>query len=387
MFRSVRLTTLLSGRGALSALGAYVLTAAEAGLFAGVIVVEKHWPLVGALPFACLAVLPLLPVQAWALRRLGAGEPPAPRTSTPWREALSGLGTTLGFALSAPIALLAAVAVGAGLLAASWAGELAGSTTDLATALQARSAEVHGVEDLPRWMIVATSGLVFASLGALAIGWTAVLGRLRGHGAVAGLRDGLALAGTGRATLLVSLVGGLAVGWLPGTIANVLAASPAYLATVRGVLGEPTSLGWLDATLTTGALTDRVGMAVVVALLGPVVEELVFRGFLWSALERWLPAPIVLAATTALFALAHLDPVHTPAVVLIGLFLGWLRLTSGSLAPSILAHALNNTVGVALAWRGAGMPDGIAIALGGLTVAVAFAMTEVRRVEAEQALA
>jgi membrane protease YdiL (CAAX protease family) len=358
-------------RGAVAALGAYLLTAVEAGLLAGALVVGAGWSLVTALPFACLVALPLLPLQAWGLYRARPGAPPpTPRPSSRGREALVGLGTTLGFLVTAPAVLLVAALVAGALLAASWAGEVAGTSGDVAAALQAKGAAVHDVADLPRWVIVATGGTVFAALGALAAGWAAVLGRLRGRRWGTGVREGLALVAPTRLDLLAALTGGLAVGWLPGVIADVLAASPGYLAAVRGFLGAPTSLGWLDATLTTGSLVDRVGMALVVAVLGPVAEEVVFRGFLWGALERWLPPVVVLVLTTGLFALAHLDPVHTPAVLFVGLFLGWLRHVSGSLAPSVLCHAVNNLLGVLVAWRGASVPDATAIALGGLTVAV-----------------
>jgi hypothetical protein len=51
----------------------------------------------------------------------------------------------------------------------------------------------------------------------------------------------------------------------------------------------------------------------------------------------------------------HLDPVRLPAVLFMGVVLGWLAWRSGSLWPAVAAHAANNGLGAAMLLRG--VPD------------------------------
>ena len=91
-------------------------------------------------------------------------------------------------------------------------------------------------------------------------------------------------------------------------------------------------------------------MGVSVCLVAPVVEELVFRGWLWDALaerSRW-PGWLACAMTTVLFSAYHLDPVQSPAVLTTGAVLGVVRLRTGSVVPCIVVHAVNNSLAVAL---------------------------------------
>jgi membrane protease YdiL (CAAX protease family) len=84
-----------------------------------------------------------------------------------------------------------------------------------------------------------------------------------------------------------------------------------------------------------------------VASIGPLVEELLFRGVLLSALLRRLRTAWAVLASAVLFALVHLPELHwlwyaLPNLALLGVALAWLRLRSGSLWPAVIAHACNN---------------------------------------------
>jgi len=57
-----------------------------------------------------------------------------------------------------------------------------------------------------------------------------------------------------------------------------------------------------------------IGLAVCIA---PVVEEAVFRGFLFNALLRWLPAAAAVAVSGLVFGAAHADPVAELATALV----------------------------------------------------------------------
>jgi membrane protease YdiL (CAAX protease family) len=80
------------------------------------------------------------------------------------------------------------------------------------------------------------------------------------------------------------------------------------------------------------------------ALVAGTAEELFFRGYLQSRLvERWgRTAGIATAAT--LFGLMHMDPIHSPIALVLGLFLGWLAEHTGSVRLPVCVHILNNAV-------------------------------------------
>lgn len=106
----------------------------------------------------------------------------------------------------------------------------------------------------------------------------------------------------------------------------------------------------------------RMALVVLVVSLGPLVEELLFRGVLLSALlQRWSVATSVLL-TSSLFALVHLSGLQfhwyaVPQLFLLALLLAWLRLKSGSIWPAVVAHGSNNLLAVT-AWFVAAKPHG-----------------------------
>jgi membrane protease YdiL (CAAX protease family) len=87
-----------------------------------------------------------------------------------------------------------------------------------------------------------------------------------------------------------------------------------------------------------------------VAVLAPLFEELMFRGFLlpWlcerlesrlgAARGRWL----AVAATGLAFGVMHLQPLGLPTLTTLGIVLGFAFLRTGNLVTSILVHGLWN---------------------------------------------
>lgn len=83
-------------------------------------------------------------------------------------------------------------------------------------------------------------------------------------------------------------------------------------------------------------------------LIGPICEEIIFRGLLWGAVERlhWAEekhgriAAFVLS--TAVFAASHLEPLRTTLLLVIAIPIGLARLVTGRLLGSIVAHQVNN---------------------------------------------
>ena len=80
-------------------------------------------------------------------------------------------------------------------------------------------------------------------------------------------------------------------------------------------------------------------------LLGPFVEEMVFRGAMTgSLLAKRCNIIVVLAVPSLFFAAIHLIPELTPFYFAYGLLAGWFAVRTGSLWPSIVFHVTNNTV-------------------------------------------
>ncbi|MCY1016123.1 CPBP family intramembrane glutamic endopeptidase [Pyxidicoccus sp. MSG2] len=80
------------------------------------------------------------------------------------------------------------------------------------------------------------------------------------------------------------------------------------------------------------------------ALVAGTAEELFFRGYVQSRLvERW-GRTAGIATAASLFGLMHMDPIHGPIALVMGLFLGWLAERTGSLRLPVCVHILNNAV-------------------------------------------
>ena len=87
----------------------------------------------------------------------------------------------------------------------------------------------------------------------------------------------------------------------------------------------------------------------VMAVLAPLVEELVFRGLLYGWLESRWGSTVAFIVSSLAFAAAHYEWKHIVLVLPLGLLFGYLRRRTNSLVPSLVAHMANNGVAVAAA--------------------------------------
>lgn len=86
-----------------------------------------------------------------------------------------------------------------------------------------------------------------------------------------------------------------------------------------------------------------VAAFLVVWLVAPLAEEVVFRGVLWRGLEhlgwnRW----VVFAVTSLVFSVAHLELLRTPLLLVLSIPIGLARVFTGNLLASVVAHQVNN---------------------------------------------
>ena len=104
-------------------------------------------------------------------------------------------------------------------------------------------------------------------------------------------------------------------------------------------------------TLPPGAY--RIAFAAGAVALGPLVEELLFRGVLFRGLRRAYARTAVVLLTAFCFSAMHLDTRKFLPILLCGLVLGHLRERAGSLGPSLVGHMMFNgltTFGLLVGW-------------------------------------
>lgn len=126
-------------------------------------------------------------------------------------------------------------------------------------------------------------------------------------------------------------------------------ASYGWGAAARAFGWEPPRAGALSAAFGAGAV-GLVVAVVALTVLGPVVEELAFRGVVLEALRRQLGDRSAVVVSALLFALCHATAWTFVPLVVLGVSLGWLVLQRGSLAPAIMLHGLYNGVVIAAAY-------------------------------------
>jgi len=100
---------------------------------------------------------------------------------------------------------------------------------------------------------------------------------------------------------------------------------------------------WFDGELVWGSPSVTMVTLLEYVLFAPLFEELAFRGLLFAILRRkfrFFPAALISAL---IFGLAHgYGIVGLIAVCWSGVLWAWIYEKTGSLAPGILAHAINN---------------------------------------------
>ena len=82
-----------------------------------------------------------------------------------------------------------------------------------------------------------------------------------------------------------------------------------------------------------------------IALLAPILEELLFRGGIEGyLLGKWKNPWSAIIVSSLIFGVVHMNPAQIPFAFLLGVMFGWLYYRTGSLLPGIVGHVLNNSV-------------------------------------------
>lgn len=103
-----------------------------------------------------------------------------------------------------------------------------------------------------------------------------------------------------------------------------------------------------------------------VALFGPFVEELLFRGLIYDAFASILPAGLAVLFQGILFGSVHGTTIWMIYAALVGCLIGYVRKRTGSLWPCIALHVAYNASSYPISWFSDRFGDD------GTTVVIAF---------------
>ena len=80
----------------------------------------------------------------------------------------------------------------------------------------------------------------------------------------------------------------------------------------------------------------------LIVIVSPVLEELIFRKFLWWMSSLMFSPITTLFVISILFAAIHGSLFHAVGLLPISFFFGWLRMKTGSIKHCAMAHVANN---------------------------------------------
>ena len=86
------------------------------------------------------------------------------------------------------------------------------------------------------------------------------------------------------------------------------------------------------------------GVIVLAVLVAPVIEEIVFRGFIYSAVKKRTGVTLAIIVTSALFSLLHMSIFSFLPIFFLGIVLVYLYEKTGLLISSITLHVIHNSI-------------------------------------------
>lgn len=85
-------------------------------------------------------------------------------------------------------------------------------------------------------------------------------------------------------------------------------------------------------------------LVAMICVFPAINEEIAFRGLLQHWLQLAVRPAVAVGLAAALFAAVHFSVVSFPYLFLAGCLLGWVKLRTGSLYPSMVLHFLHNLI-------------------------------------------
>ena len=122
-----------------------------------------------------------------------------------------------------------------------------------------------------------------------------------------------------------------------------------YTVVFLGLFGEPSMNTDLGTTWESGWI-DVALLMISVAIVTPIAEELMFRGYILDSIRRIHGDWPAIIGSALLFGLVHIDPFTVGQAFIGGVIYGWIRIKTGSLLPSIACHVMWNIMALSLTY-------------------------------------
>ena len=107
-----------------------------------------------------------------------------------------------------------------------------------------------------------------------------------------------------------------------------------------GIIGSASNL--FAHILETESTLGITGFLILGLIVGPVMEEIIFRGYLQSSLAKRMPHWIAILITSVVFMLGHGPMILWPMYFVYSLAWGWIYMYTKSLKTAIILHMLSN---------------------------------------------
>lgn len=85
-------------------------------------------------------------------------------------------------------------------------------------------------------------------------------------------------------------------------------------------------------------------LAIFVSILGPIIEEIFFRGFLYSAVKKSFGVILGMLLSGFLFSMLHVNIAGFLPIMILGVLMAFLYEMTGSLIAPITVHILHNSI-------------------------------------------
>jgi membrane protease YdiL (CAAX protease family) len=130
----------------------------------------------------------------------------------------------------------------------------------------------------------------------------------------------------------------------------VIAQIPLMILALKGATvwqaGSPSSIS--VGRVLQAALGTPAGLALIFAavIVGPLIEEVLYRGYLLGALIGQMPGFIAGFISTCVFVTLHFEPANLVAAFCLGIGTSFCALRTRSIVPGLLVHGASNAFGL-----------------------------------------
>ena len=104
---------------------------------------------------------------------------------------------------------------------------------------------------------------------------------------------------------------------------------------------------WLEAYVTSAGTIDNSVLAwVTTVIMAPILEEILFRGLIYTRLKKGMPALVAALVASLVFGIMHGTIIWALYAFVIGMVMTWIFERYQSLTANILFHMAFNTMGM-----------------------------------------